>query len=90
MIPSTFSECQQIAEYFNLGVYHDGKWGFVIYRCAYGDNERWAKFMKRLTEFVDVSLPKFSNADSIKDSFAWTIQDDRNVFEGASKDTIRT
>lgn len=87
--PFFASECQKIAELLEAGQYHDGQWGYVVYRCSYGDNDVWSEFMARLNDTVRGALDRAKDGHLIKDSFAWTIQDDQSRFEGASKAEIR-
>lgn len=35
------------------------EWGFVIYRCVYGDDEEWKRFMKYFEDDVINGLEKF-------------------------------
>lgn len=87
--PFFASECQKIAELLEAGQYHDGQWGYVVYRCSYRDNDLWSKFMARLDETVRGALDRAKDGHLIKDSFAWTIRDDQKLFDGASKSEIR-
>jgi hypothetical protein len=35
------------------------EWGFVIYRCVYGDDDEWKRFMKYFEEDVMTDLEEF-------------------------------
>ncbi|KAI7203894.1 hypothetical protein KC316_g962 [Hortaea werneckii] len=64
------------------------KWGFVIYRCTYRDNQDWERFkaiVHRRTQedMADSDVPEIAN------SLEWTFVDDRDSLEGASKDNLR-
>lgn len=65
------------------------KWGFLVYRVYYGNDEAWERFMyilNRTTEnFLDDSLAKPHIAPLLK----WTEMQNRTAFDGASKDEIR-
>jgi len=39
-----------------LNYYSLQKWGFVIYRCTYGDDSAWDRFMHCLNAHKDVVL----------------------------------
>ncbi|KAG8625193.1 hypothetical protein KVT40_006944 [Elsinoe batatas] len=58
----------------------DGKWGFVVYRCTYGDNERWQAFMQRLNAYALEAL-KDSNAEDLMDTLDWDVQEDTSYDE---------
>ena len=64
-----------------------GKWGFVIYRCTYGDDARWARFMDILNARVRQSL-EFEGALDLMNSLDWTVQEDPTL-QDASKDEVR-
>lgn len=72
-----------------IDLHHDGKWGFVVYRCTYDDDTQWTAFMARLTAFAMAGLNKEEENHKIKDTFAWTVQEDEIKFDNASKDQIR-
>lgn len=66
---------------------HD-KWGFVIYRCTYRDNQAWDRFKdivrrRTLEDMAD------SDAPEAADRLQWTFVDDEASLDGASKDQLR-
>lgn len=65
------------------------KWGFLVYRVYYGDDEAWERFMYILNrttdDFLDDSLAKPHIAPLLE----WTEMQNRTAFDGASKDEIR-
>ncbi|KAJ0120530.1 hypothetical protein J7T55_015259 [Diaporthe amygdali] len=65
------------------------EWGFVIYRCVYGDDEAWQRYMKYFEEDIieglehhggDVVLPQYAR---------WTVIEDQETLDSASIDTVR-
>lgn len=46
------------------------EWGFVIYRCAYGDNEKWQRYMKYFEENVHAGLETLGGDVVVGDSVA--------------------
>jgi hypothetical protein len=64
------------------------KWGFIVYRTTYDDEEAWKRFMDVLTRGADLLLRK-SNKQRLQPYLFWTTMEDRNAFDGASKDAIR-
>ncbi|KAI6839556.1 hypothetical protein KC332_g6544 [Hortaea werneckii] len=66
---------------------HD-KWGFVIYRCTYRDNQAWDLFKdivrrRTLEDMAD------SDAPEAADRLEWTFVDDEASLDGASKNQLR-
>jgi hypothetical protein len=56
------------------------KFGWVVYRCTYGDDARWAEFMDLLTGYVKVEAEISSNLD-LMGSLDWAVQEDRALDE---------
>lgn len=82
------TECQVISEW--LPHHHDGKFGYVIYRCVYGDDDEWACFIQRLKEYVHAALDRQSDdGHMIKDCLAWDVQENQTELNGASKTEVR-
>lgn len=49
------------------------EWGFVIYRCTYGDDEAWKRYMECLEENVVRGL-EFGGGDAIvRDRFVYRL-----------------
>jgi hypothetical protein len=66
---------------------HD-KWGFVIYRCTYRDDQAWNRF-KQIVHTRTQDDMADSDAPEAADSLEWTFVDDRVTLDGASKDQLR-
>src|SRR5271170_1181716 len=66
---------------------HD-KWGWVIYRCTYGDNEAWTLFKKIINQH---SREIIADGDTPEagDSLEWTFVEDRGTLDGASREQLR-
>ncbi|KAM5467095.1 hypothetical protein MauCBS54593_005715 [Microsporum audouinii] len=71
------------------GMKHD-KWGWVIYRCTYNDDEAWDRFKKMVYYW---SMEEISESESqsfeIAGSMEWTFIEDRKLLEGASRAQLR-
>jgi hypothetical protein len=63
------------------------KWGFLIYRTTYDDDEAWRRFMRGLKWAVHESIAK--GFDRVAPFLQWTVVEDRSVLDGASKDIVR-
>ena len=61
------------------------RWGWVIYRCTYNDDEAWDRFK----DFVDQQSRQFiaeSDTPEIADSLEWTFIENRDILDNATKD----
>lgn len=81
------SEAALIRDEF--GFHHDGKCGYVVYRCVYGDDEKWSRFVDRLTAYATLALQRDEDGHLIKDDFAFDIRDNEEELSGASKAQVR-
>jgi hypothetical protein len=66
---------------------HD-KWGFVIYRCTYADDQGWDRF-KQLVHGRTWESMQSSDAPEVADSLEWTFVEDRSALDGASRSQLR-
>jgi hypothetical protein len=66
----------------------DLKWGFVIYRCTYDDDQKWARFMDYLNTRVRLNLEEDS-AGYLAKRIDWAVQEDREALEGAGSSRVR-
>jgi len=64
------------------------KWGFVVYRCTYGDDDEWARFMDYLNTRTRLNLENWGHAD-LFERIDWLVQEDREKFEGAGTSALR-
>ena len=67
---------------------HD-KWGWVIYRCTYGDDEAWAKFQKIINGRSRKGIARREFPYEVANSLEWTFVSDKSLFDGASRDQLR-
>lgn len=63
-------------------------WGFVIYRCTYGDDDGWQHFMENLKVELEESC-RLHNAADFFAKHLWTVFDDKTQFDGASTHDTR-
>lgn len=63
-------------------------WGFVIYRCAYGDDAAWARLVSAIKQCTQENLEYYGSED-LMDSLNLSIREDASLLKGASKDFVR-
>ena len=66
---------------------HD-KWGFVIYRCTYQDDEAWERFKRIVLERTQEDMRE-SDAPEVADKLEWTFVEDRAALDGVSRPQLR-
>lgn len=64
------------------------RWGFLIYRCSYDDDEKWQRFMDHLNTRVRLNLRE-EGAEDLFDRIDWAVQEDEQELEGAPSSTVR-
>ena len=67
---------------------HD-RWGWVIYRCTYGDDEAWSRFKEIIDQRSRGIIADFGTPE-VGDSLEWTFVEDRRTLNGASRDQLRS
>jgi hypothetical protein len=73
-----------------LDCYSLKKWGWVIYRCTYGDDSAWQQFLQQLTDYqTQEVLRRRNNADDLVPSYNWIVIEDPATLDGATKDEVR-
>ena len=70
-----------------LNYTHHDRWGFVFYRCAYGDDAAWGKFNNIIRTRAREQILG-SDKPELLDTLEWTIFDDRETFNEASADAL--
>ncbi|KAF2795651.1 hypothetical protein K505DRAFT_416289 [Melanomma pulvis-pyrius CBS 109.77] len=65
----------------------NSKWGFVIYRCTYGDDAAWEKFMCHLQMRTRLNLETYGESDLFS-RIDWSVQQDPSLDEAGS-DEVR-
>ena len=51
------------------------KWGFIIYRCTYKNDDEWARFMDNLKTRTKIQLEEDGDGD-LFERMDWPVQDD--------------
>jgi hypothetical protein len=83
---SNSSEAERVRD---LNTFYDlKKWGWVIYRCTYGDDNAWSRFIDRLNRHKDAVLRDDYQTPDLIGSYAWNVQEDP-ALDGATKDEVR-
>jgi hypothetical protein len=72
----------------DLAVLPIDKWGWVIYRCTYAEDETWAWFRARVEAKSRKSIAK-SDAPEIANRLEWTWVEDAASLDGASTAALR-
>ncbi|KAK4157150.1 hypothetical protein C8A00DRAFT_29859, partial [Chaetomidium leptoderma] len=68
----------------SLEQYKLAQWGFVIFRCTYGSQEKWDKFVALLKEHASESdYFEWRAMEHVHDRLAWTIIQDAETLDGA-------
>ncbi|KAH6616356.1 hypothetical protein C7974DRAFT_416501 [Boeremia exigua] len=63
------------------------KWGFVVYRCTYGDDPSWTRFLRRLDTQTRANL-RAHDAEDLYPRVDWAVQQDP-AWDGASAAVIK-
>lgn len=64
------------------------KWGYVIYRCTYDDDEAWKKFIEFLKDYTHNELQE-ADALDLAEKLDWKVEADPQALDGASTDQVR-
>ena len=83
-IPSAVQNIRDDLRHFK----HD-KWGWVIYRCTYGDDEAWTRFQQIINERSRKRMAKPGVPPEVANSLEWTFVSDPTTLDGASRDQLR-
>lgn len=66
------------------------KWGWVIYRCTYGDDDAWARFLERFNNHLaQVLREDYQMEPEFFASYECNVQEDPSGLDGATKDEVR-
>ncbi|KAK3327085.1 hypothetical protein B0T19DRAFT_152035 [Cercophora scortea] len=60
-------------------------WGFVIYRCAYGDDAPWGRYLEYMKATTLRVLDRRHRRRLLEQYLEWTVIDNRKKLDGASK-----
>src|ERR1700761_722611 len=91
---SPFSAEELNSRYYGRIIQHVRDLGFhafefVIFRCAYGDDDIWSRFLAKMQDDVYKTVRKVGFEDVFRKFLVWTIIEDRETLHGASKDEVR-
>ncbi|KAK3946799.1 hypothetical protein QBC32DRAFT_356491 [Pseudoneurospora amorphoporcata] len=64
------------------------KWGWVIYRTTYGNDDAWARFRARVERESRASISR-SDAPEIADKLEWTWVEDAAALDGIPRGALR-
>ncbi|KAK5637687.1 hypothetical protein RRF57_013402 [Xylaria bambusicola] len=64
-------------------------WGFLIYRCTYGDDEAWNRYMEAFKKQVHSVLEHYGRDWLLEKYAQWTVVEDEETLNGASKQQVR-
>ncbi|KAF6827283.1 hypothetical protein CPLU01_09160 [Colletotrichum plurivorum] len=74
-----------------LGMISSGihKWGFVIYRCTYDDDELWDRYLAQLKSLCHDNLVEDRRAELLEPYLDWVVIEDRATLDNASRVEVR-
>lgn len=64
-------------------------WGWRIYRCTYNSDDDWTEFMKQLKNIFQQMLDDYGATDDQAKQQIWTVVEDRERLENATKSDVR-
>jgi hypothetical protein len=65
-------------------------WGFVIYRCTYGDDAAWKTCLERLSAWIRWHMHFYNGSDLLEEGrFKLTVFHDASRFDGVSARVVR-
>lgn len=66
------------------------KWGSVIYRCSYQDDQAWNRFKKKLSTETQKTIEFYKRTtEPVTENHEWRFVEDRASLENASKAQLR-
>jgi len=71
----------------DLERYPDAKYGFVVYRCTYGDDKKWDRFMEYLNAQARARLEE-EEVGYLWERLDWNVQQDPSLDE-ANEEEVR-
>ncbi|WYZ42284.1 hypothetical protein EsH8_V_001179 [Colletotrichum jinshuiense] len=67
--------------------YH--RWGFVVYRCTYDDDDLWNRYLAQLKKNLYDELVEGRRAELLEQYLDWVVIEDRDNLQNASKADVR-
>ncbi|OBT60691.1 hypothetical protein VE03_09987 [Pseudogymnoascus sp. 23342-1-I1] len=85
------SNINEVAQNIRANLHHfkHDKWGWVLYRCSYNDDEDWTRFQQIINERSRKEMAERGFPPEVANSLEWTFVSDRTSFNGASRDQLR-
>ncbi|KAL0933647.1 uncharacterized protein CTRU02_210446 [Colletotrichum truncatum] len=65
------------------------KWGFVVYRCTYDDDDLWNRYLAQLKDNCRYHLEKYRVDKLLEQYLDWVVVENRDTLDNASRPTIR-
>ncbi|KAL0939145.1 uncharacterized protein CTRU02_205755 [Colletotrichum truncatum] len=77
--------------FISLGMIRTGyhRWGFVVYRCTYDDQDLWDRYLSQLKENSYNQLVDGRRAELLEQYLDWVVIEDRDTLNNASKADVR-
>lgn len=72
---------------YDMETFTQTKWGYVVYRCTYGDDKLWEELMQFLKDNARRDLEE-SKAMDLWDSLDWKVVSDPHKLDGASTEQV--
>lgn len=74
----------------DLRYFNHTKWGWVIYRCTYGDDAAWERFREIITSRAREDLAERDHVPrEVVDGMDWKFFSDQATLDGASREQLR-
>lgn len=64
---------------------HNGRWGFVVFRTTYHSDDEW----QHVKELIINRAKKHTPIPELVDHMDWVFFDDKNIFDGMSRSSLR-
>lgn len=66
------------------------KWGFLVYRCTYSDDEAWLRYVQYIRDKTIANLDHLGQRFLLEKYLDIQVVEDRNQLDGASKSQVRS
>lgn len=88
---SEFAYSWDDLKFLCLSMVHTGypRWGFVVYRCAYGDDDLWERYLAQLKESVREELSRHPRGKLLEKYLDWVVVENPQKLDGAPKAEVR-
>lgn len=65
------------------------RWGFLVYRCTYSDDDAWQRYMQHFHECVRAGLEYYGRDVLLFKYLELIVVDERDTLDGATKSQVR-